>query len=94
MAASLAAQNFVDLRPSPQQVAWQDLEIGALIHFGLNVMDREWGDGPADPLVFNPTQLDAGQWVAAAKSAGARYARSPSIMTDSACGPRDRPLTA
>ena len=74
LALQVAAQNFVDMRPSPQQVAWQDLEIGVLIHFGPNTfMDREWGDGAADPQVFNPTQLDAGQWVAAAKSAGARY---------------------
>jgi len=73
-AAVLPAQNFSDLKPSPQQVAWQDLEIGVLIHFGPNsFMDREWGDGTADPSVFNPAQLDAAQWVAAAKSAGARY---------------------
>lgn len=74
LAALLSAQNFDDLRPSPQQVSWQDLEIGVLIHFGPNsFMDREWGDGKADPQVFNPPQLDARQWAAAAKSAGARY---------------------
>ena len=74
LAGLAAAQNFAGLRPSPQQVAWQDLEIGVLIHFGPNsFMDREWGDGAADPQVFNPPQLDASQWVAAAKAAGARY---------------------
>jgi alpha-L-fucosidase len=74
LAALSPAQNFFDLKPSPQQDAWQDLEIGVLVHFGPNTfMDREWGDGTADPRVFNPARLDAAQWVAAAKSAGARY---------------------
>jgi len=74
LCAALNAQNFTDVKPSPQQVAWQDLEIGVLIHYGPNsFMDREWGDGTADPAVFNPPQLDAAQWVAAAKAAGARY---------------------
>ena len=73
-AACLLARNFGDIRPGPQQMAWQDLEIGVLVHFGPNTfMDREWGDGAADPRVFAPAQLDAGQWAAAARAAGARY---------------------
>ena len=74
-AALAFAQNAVDLKPSPQQVEWQNLEFGVLIHFGTNTyLDREWGDGTADPHVFNPTQLDAEQWLRAAKAAGAKYA--------------------
>jgi alpha-L-fucosidase len=39
--ALLRGQQFADVRPSPQQLAWQDLEIGVLIHFGPNTwMDR------------------------------------------------------
>jgi alpha-L-fucosidase len=68
------AQNFADVKPSPQQVAWQDLEIGAIIHFGPNTfMDREWGDGKAEPSVFNPANVDPEQWMRALKSAGAKY---------------------
>lgn len=69
------AQNFSEVKPAPQQIAWQDLEIGVLIHFGTNTfLDREWGDGTADPKVFNPTDVNPDQWMQAAKSAGARYA--------------------
>jgi alpha-L-fucosidase len=68
------AQNFTDVKPSPQQVAWQDLEMGAIIHFGPNTfMDREWGDGTAGPSVFNPPDVDPEQWMRAAKSAGIKY---------------------
>jgi alpha-L-fucosidase len=68
------AQNFTDVKPSPQQVQWQDLEFGVIIHFGTNTfLDREWGDGKADPSVFNPTQLDAEQWMRAIRAAGAKY---------------------
>jgi alpha-L-fucosidase len=55
-------------------VEWQDLEFGVIIHFGTNTfLDREWGDGAADPKVFAPTQLDAEQWMRAIKAAGAKY---------------------
>jgi len=72
--AAVAAQNFVDVKPAPQQVEWQDLEIGAILHFGPNTFqDREWGDGTADPKVFNPTQFDPEQWMRTIKAAGAKY---------------------
>jgi alpha-L-fucosidase len=73
---SLPAQtvNFSDVKPAPQQVEWQDLEIGVIVHFGTNTfLNREWGDGTADPKVFNPSQVDPEQWVKAAKDGGARY---------------------
>jgi len=66
--------NFSDVKPSPQQVEWQDLEFGVIVHFGTNTfLNREWGDGTADPKVFNPAQADPEQWIRAAQDAGARY---------------------
>jgi alpha-L-fucosidase len=68
------AQNFAELKPTPQQTEWQDLEMGVIIHFGLNTFtDKEWGDGTVDPKLFNPQQLDPEQWVLAAQAAGAKY---------------------
>ena len=72
--SSLRAENVSDVKPSPQQVEWQDLEFGVIIHFSTNTfLDREWGDGTADSKVFNPTQLDAEQWMQAIRAAGAKY---------------------
>ena len=73
-AAPLHAQNFTDVKPSSQQVEWQDLEFGVIIHFGTNTfLDREWGDGTADPKIFAPTNFDPEQWMRAIKAAGAKY---------------------
>ena len=59
--------------PSPRQLRWQELELTAFFHFGINTFtDREWGDGKEDLSLFNPTQLDARQWVRVAKQAGIR----------------------
>lgn len=57
--------------PSPAQVAWQRLEFTAFVHFGPNAFTgAEWGTGAEQPRIFNPTQLDARQWVRAFKAAG------------------------
>ncbi|MEO6915300.1 MAG: alpha-L-fucosidase [Chitinophagaceae bacterium] len=57
--------------PSPRQLRWQQLELTAFFHFGINTFTgREWGDGKEDPKIFNPAQLDARQWVRTAKEAG------------------------
>jgi alpha-L-fucosidase len=59
--------------PSPRQFRWQELELTAFFHFGINTFtDREWGDGKEDLSLFDPTQLDARQWVRVAKEAGIR----------------------
>lgn len=57
--------------PDPYQLGWHELEFYGFIHYSPNVFtDREWGDGSESPHVFNPTELDAGQWAEAAKNAG------------------------
>lgn len=59
------------LVPSQQQLAWQQMELTAFLHFGINTFTgREWGDGTEDPALFNPTELDAEQWVRELKASG------------------------
>jgi alpha-L-fucosidase len=72
--ATLRAQSFTEIKPTPQQVAWQDLKFGVIIHFSTNTfLNQEWGDGTASPSVFNPTQFDPDQWMQAIRDSGAKY---------------------
>ncbi len=57
--------------PTKGQYNWQQLELTAFIHFGINTFTgREWGDGKEDPALFNPSELDCEQWVKTLKEGG------------------------
>jgi alpha-L-fucosidase len=57
--------------PSPRQRAWQERELIAFIHFGINTFtDNEWGTGREDPALFAPTDLNARRWCQVLHEAG------------------------
>ncbi len=57
--------------PSQAQLAYLEDELAAFIHFGPNTFyDQEWGTGKEEPERFNPTRLDAREWVRVLKETG------------------------
>ena len=61
--------------PSARQFNWQRQELTAFLHYGINTYTgREWGDGKESPAIFNPTDLDADQWIRELKAAGFKCA--------------------
>lgn len=60
-----------NLVPAQRQLNWQQMELTAFLHFGINTFtNKEWGDGTEDPKLFNPTNLNTDQWVKTCKDAG------------------------
>ncbi len=61
--------------PSARQLAWQQLETTAFLHFTVNTFtDKEWGEGTEDPKIFNPADFDARKIVKTLKDAGFKIA--------------------
>lgn len=57
--------------PGERQLTYEKMEFFCFIHFTVNTFTgSEWGDGKEDVSIFNPTELDARQWVKTAKDAG------------------------
>ena len=57
--------------PSERQLTYEKMEFFCFIHFTVNTFTgSEWGEGKEDVSIFNPTELDARQWVKTAKDAG------------------------
>ncbi|HZX29452.1 MAG TPA: alpha-L-fucosidase, partial [Telluria sp.] len=62
------AEKAAKVLPRSNQTAWMRLERTFFLHFGVNTFNEvEWGSGKEDPAIFNPTELDARQWLRAVK---------------------------
>jgi alpha-L-fucosidase len=65
--------NYRGLKPSTQQLELQERQLGAFVHFGpATYLKSDMLTVPAADL-FNPSRLDAEQWVKTAKSFGAKH---------------------
>lgn len=65
--------NIRGTKPSAAQLALQERQLGAFVHFGpATYIQSDMLSVPAADL-FNPSKLDAEQWVKAARSFGAKH---------------------
>lgn len=73
-ARALGASAAPAARPTPGQVAWQNLEFGMFVHLAPNTWQNLEGDNLSTPLSqIDPVDLNTDQWVETALSMGARY---------------------
>lgn len=64
-------------KPTPRQLAYQQLEYGLFVHYGIATYypdRRDFDYSTMTPSAFDPTRLDPEQWISAADDAGMRYA--------------------
>lgn len=66
-------ERLIAVRPSPQQLAFSDMEYYSFIHFGMNTFtDSEWGTGKESPAEFSPATIDTDQWCEVLQSSGSK----------------------
>ncbi len=70
-------------KPTKEQLAWQDMELGVLIHYCMEIyrpdLSGDWYKTnrvrtELAPETINPEKLDPAQWVRSAARLGAKYA--------------------
>ncbi|MBQ3815860.1 MAG: alpha-L-fucosidase [Clostridia bacterium] len=70
-------------KPTKEQLAWQDMELGVLIHYCLEIYRPDLGGDwyktdrvrtALAPETIRPEKLDPAQWVRSAAALGAKYA--------------------
>jgi alpha-L-fucosidase len=84
--AAVRTEKAAKTLPRANQSAWMRLERTFFVHFGPNTFRGvEWGDGREDPSIFDPSALDAEQWVRAMKGAGGRLVILVSKHHDGFC---------
>jgi alpha-L-fucosidase len=71
--AAVIAEKAAKVLPRPNQTSWMRLERTFFLHFGMNTFNGvEWGSGREDPSIFNPTELNANQWLDAVTNFGGK----------------------
>ena len=69
--SAVIAEKAAKVLPRKNQSDWMRLERTFFLHFGVNTFNEvEWGSGREEPSLFNPTELDANQWLGAVKNFG------------------------
>jgi alpha-L-fucosidase len=70
---AVIAEKAARVLPRANQTDWMRLERTFFLHFGVNTFNEvEWGSGREEPSIFNPTSLDANQWLDAVKNFGGK----------------------
>src|ERR1039458_4871474 len=70
---AVIAEKAAKVLPRANQTDWMRLERTFFLHFGVNTFNEvEWGTGREEPSLFNPTALDANQWLGAVTNFGGK----------------------